>query len=51
MGVETERKYVSGALLNPEDWRSGGRLWLIDIIAPYRGLTASSQTARSLSAA
>ncbi len=41
MSAEAERKYVSGALLDPEDWHSGDRLWLIDMIAPYRGLTAS----------
>lgn len=33
-----ERKLVSGAPLAPEDWNSGQRLWLIDLIAPYRGL-------------
>ncbi len=41
MNEEAERKYVSGDLLDPADWQSGDRLWLIDIIAPYKGLTAS----------
>ncbi len=41
MSAEAERKYVSGDLLDPEDWQSGDRLWLIDMIAPYKGLAAS----------
>ncbi|WP_113912383.1 toxin-activating lysine-acyltransferase [Roseovarius dicentrarchi] len=40
MSAEVERKYVSGALLDPPDWQSGDRLWLIDMIAPYKGLAA-----------
>jgi len=36
-----EKTYVGGGVLDPEDWRSGDRLWLVDMIAPYRGLTAS----------
>jgi cytolysin-activating lysine-acyltransferase len=36
-----ERKMIEGGTLTPEEWRSGGRLWIIDMIAPYRGLTAS----------
>lgn len=38
---EAEEKLVSGETLSPEDWQSGDRLWIIDLIAPYRGLTAS----------
>ena len=38
MNAEAERKYVSGDLLDPADWHSGDRLWLIDMIAPYKGL-------------
>ncbi|UOA26413.1 toxin-activating lysine-acyltransferase [Pseudosulfitobacter sp. DSM 107133] len=41
MSAEAERKYVAGELLDPEDWQSGDRLWLIDMIAPYKGLAAS----------
>ncbi|MFQ5624652.1 MAG: toxin-activating lysine-acyltransferase [Paracoccaceae bacterium] len=37
---EAERKYVTGGTLQLRDWRCGNRLWLIDLIAPYRGLTA-----------
>jgi len=38
LGDEAERRYVSGGGLRPEDWQSGNRLWLIDLIAPYPGL-------------
>ena len=42
LSPEGERRYVGGQVLRPADWRApGGRLWLIDIIAPYRGLMAS----------
>lgn len=41
LGPEAERKLVTGEPLNPQDWNSGDRLWIIDLIAPYRGLTAS----------
>lgn len=41
LSAEAEQKYVAGEVLAPQDWQSGDRLWLIDIIAPYRGLTAS----------
>lgn len=41
MSAEAERKYVSGALLDPADWQSGDRLWLLDMIAPYKGLATS----------
>ena len=38
---EAERRLITGEALRPEDWNSGDRLWIIDLIAPYRGLTAS----------
>ncbi len=38
---ESERKLLLGEPLSPEEWRSGDRLWIMDIIAPYRGLTRS----------
>ncbi len=41
LNSDAERRYVRGGLLEPDDWRAGDRLWLLDIIAPYRGLTAS----------
>lgn len=33
-----ERKLVEGTPLDPDDWSSGGRMWIIDLVAPYRGL-------------
>lgn len=41
LSAEAERKYVAGDLLDAADWQSGDRLWLIDMIAPYKGLAAS----------
>lgn len=41
LSPEAEERYIRGGIMDPNDWRSGDRLWLIDIIAPYRGLTAS----------
>lgn len=38
MNEAAERKLVEGIPLVPEDWNSGERLWIIDLIAPYRGL-------------
>lgn len=38
---DAERRLILGETLNPEDWNSGNRLWIIDIIAPYQGLTRS----------
>lgn len=35
-----EARYLAGEGLHFADWRSGDRLWIIDLIAPYRGLTA-----------
>ena len=40
LSAEAERRYVAGELLQPRDWQSGDRLWLLDMIAPYRGLAA-----------
>ena len=41
LSPDAERRYVSGEPLTQADWRSGDRLWIIDLIAPYRGLTTS----------
>ncbi|MDM7930623.1 toxin-activating lysine-acyltransferase [Tabrizicola sp.] len=38
---DAERRYVTGEALAPGDWQSGDRHWLIDMISPYRGLTAN----------
>ena len=40
LGSEAERKLVLGEPLSPEDWQSGPNLWIIDLIAPYQGLTS-----------
>ncbi len=37
----SERKLIEGIPLDREDWNSGKRLWIIDLIAPYRGLMKS----------
>lgn len=35
---ETEKRLLSGRVrLAPKEWRSGDRLWLIDLIAPFGG--------------
>lgn len=38
---DAEQRYVAGHPLRPRDWQSGDHLWIIDLMAPYRGLTAS----------
>ena len=40
LSAETERKFVVGNTLDPNDWRSGKRLWIVDLMAPYPGLSA-----------
>ena len=35
---ETEKRLLSGRVrLAPKEWRSGDRLWLIDLVAPFGG--------------
>lgn len=41
MTPEAERRLILGEPLRPEDWQGGDRLWIVDLVAPYRGLTAS----------
>ncbi|MCR8724457.1 toxin-activating lysine-acyltransferase [Frigidibacter sp. ROC022] len=38
LSAEAEQAYVTTGRLDPNDWNSGDRLWIIDLIAPYRGL-------------
>lgn len=38
---DAERRFVGGEGLRPEDWNGGDRVWIIDLIAPYAGLTAA----------
>lgn len=37
---EAEARYLDGEGFRFEDWRSGETLWIIDFLAPYRGLAA-----------
>ena len=41
LDVGAERRLITGQPLAPQDWTSGDRLWIIDIMAPYKGMTAS----------
>lgn len=41
LGPEAERRLITGQQLMPEDWNSGDRLWIVDIMAPYKGMTFS----------
>lgn len=38
---QAERKLIAGEPLDHSEWCGGTRLWIMDIIAPYRGLTQS----------
>ncbi|GAA6193813.1 hypothetical protein DS909_05955 [Phaeobacter gallaeciensis] len=40
LGPEAEARLVAGKTLSYEDWTSGDRLWIIDLIAPYKGMAA-----------
>jgi cytolysin-activating lysine-acyltransferase len=40
LSPEVERRMIEGAPLDPDDWHSGDRMWVIDMLAPYRGLTS-----------
>lgn len=33
-----KRLFDNGGKLRPEDWNSGDRLWIIDIVAPFGGV-------------
>lgn len=36
---DTEKRLLqNGGKLRPEDWKSGDRLWIIDIVAPFGGV-------------
>jgi cytolysin-activating lysine-acyltransferase len=38
LNEEAEKRLISGQpRLRPGDWRSGDRLWLIDVVAPFGG--------------
>ncbi|MDP7150799.1 MAG: toxin-activating lysine-acyltransferase [Paracoccaceae bacterium] len=38
LSPDAERRLIEGEVLHPGDWNSGDRRWIIDIIAPYRGM-------------
>ena len=38
LSPEAERRLITGEPLQPQDWNSGDRRWIIDIISPYRGM-------------
>ncbi len=40
LSQDAERAFVRDRRLDPNAWRSGNRLWLIELIAPYPGLAA-----------
>ena len=33
-----KRLFANGGKLRPEDWKSGDRLWLMDVVAPFGGV-------------
>jgi len=33
-----KRLFQNGGRLRPDDWKSGDRLWIIDLVAPYGGV-------------
>lgn len=38
---DAECKLIRGEVLSHADWRSGNALWIVDMIAPYTGMTKS----------
>ena len=41
MSRDAEQRLVGGHAIRDGDWQSGDRLWIVDLIAPYKGMTAS----------
>ena len=41
-----KRLLQNGGKLRPEDWKSGDRLWIIDIVAPFGGIDKMIQDIR-----
>jgi cytolysin-activating lysine-acyltransferase len=41
LDARAEHRLITGEPLSPDDWTSGDRLWIVDIMAPYKGMTAS----------
>lgn len=40
LSEEVEQKYIHTQRLSPSDWKSGDRLWMIDVLAPFGGQEA-----------
>ncbi len=40
LSEEAEQKYINTQKLAPQDWKSGDRVWLIDVVAPWGGQDA-----------
>jgi len=40
LSEEVETSYRTSQKLRPGDWRSGDRLWLVDVVAPFGGAVA-----------
>lgn len=36
--ADAERRFVSGEGLSAADWCAGDRFWIVDLIAPYKGV-------------
>lgn len=41
LNPDAEARFVAGEPLRPQDWQSGDQRWLIDLIAPYKGMTTA----------
>lgn len=44
----TQARYLETGVLEPEDWRSGDRLWFPDIIAPFGDVKDVTRAARAV---
>nr|WP_281282105.1 toxin-activating lysine-acyltransferase [Ruegeria sediminis] len=40
LNSNAEARLVNVEVLSFDDWKSGDRLWLVDLIAPYKGMAA-----------
>ncbi|MCC6889183.1 MAG: toxin-activating lysine-acyltransferase [Hyphomicrobiales bacterium] len=39
VSAEVEERLAAGtSRLRPQDWKSGERLWVVEVIAPFRGV-------------
>jgi cytolysin-activating lysine-acyltransferase len=35
LSEEAEKKFITTQKLSPADWKSGDRLWLVDVVTPF----------------